>query len=272
MDCYGLVGYPLKHSVSPQIHNAAFRYLSIDAEYVKLELRPDKVERALINLREDFKGINITIPYKEIAAKYFRLEGYAKKIGAVNTVDFTSMKAYNTDVYGALKAIETRIKLDDLKNMVVLVAGAGGAAKAVSFPLVERGATVLIYNRTESRGLKLVEELRKYGKAIFVDHQRLKEIRHADLVINTTPLGMSGFENILPVPESIIKDNIVFDTVYNPLETILIKKAKEKGCEVISGVEMLVYQAAKAFEIWIKRDAPINVMRRAAIEALSNQI
>ncbi|HID42562.1 MAG TPA: shikimate dehydrogenase, partial [Archaeoglobaceae archaeon] len=122
-------------------------------------------------------------------------------------------------------------------------------------------------NRTQERGLKLAEDVRKAGECIFYPFNKIEEIR-TDIIINATPLGMKEFERKLAVPESIVKDVIVFDTVYNPKETPLIALAKQRGCKVIYGIDMLVYQGAESFRIWTGRNPPVEVMKRAAIEKL----
>jgi len=150
------------------------------------------------------------------------------------------------------------------------VVGAGGAGRAIAFILAEKGATVVVTNRTESRGLKLAEDVRKVGECIFYPYDKLEDLKgKIDIIINATPLGMKGFEQKLPVPETLIDSNVVvFDTVYNPLETPLIRTAKKKGCKVVYGIDMLVYQGAEAFKIWTGLDAPIDVMKKAAFSAL----
>ncbi|AGK61126.1 shikimate dehydrogenase [Archaeoglobus sulfaticallidus PM70-1] len=267
---YCIIGYPLKHSVSPEMQNSAFRYYNMDAEYVKLEVNPEGFSEEIRIIEKRFNGANVTIPFKEEVAKYYELVGDARAIRTANTIDFKKGLAYNTDVYGALKAIEPKFSIEEIKNIRVLVVGAGGAGKAVSYGLVKNGAVVLIHNRTESRALNLVEELRRFGRAIFIRREELEKV-NVDMVVNATPLGMHGFKNELPLPEKAIQ-GVVFDTVYNPMETKLIRVAKEKGCDVVYGIDMLVYQGAKAFEIWTGKKAPVGVMRDAALKALETFI
>ncbi|HIP62695.1 MAG TPA: shikimate dehydrogenase [Archaeoglobus profundus] len=268
MEYYGVIGYPIKHSVSPDMHNAAFRHLGIDAIYLKFEVKPDKLKDAIFGARAlGFKGFNVTIPYKEEVLKYVKPVGIASKIGAINTIHLQKLEGYNTDAYGALKALENAGI--DVEGKIVLVVGAGGAGRAISFILAEKGATVIVTNRTESRGLKLAEDVRKVGECLFYPYDKLEDLKgKIDIIVNATPLGMKGFEQKLPVPECLVEKVIVFDTVYNPLETPLIKLAKKRGCKVVYGIDMLVYQGAEAFKIWTGMDAPIDVMKNAAIEAL----
>jgi len=268
MQYFGIIGYPIGHSVSPAMHNAAFKHLGLDAIYLKFEVKPENLRDAIFGAKAlGFKGINVTIPRKEAVLNFVKPVGIAKQIGAVNTIDIPKLEGYNTDAYGALKALESAGV--EVEGKVALVVGAGGAGRAIAFILAEKGATVIVSNRTESRGLKLAEDVRKVGDCIFYPYDKLEDLRgKIDIIINATPLGMKGFEQKLPVPESIIEDVVVFDTVYNPLETLLIRTAKKKGCKVVYGIDMLVYQGAEAFKIWTGLDAPIDVMKKAALEAL----
>ncbi len=268
MRCFGIIGYPIGHSVSPAMHNAAFRHLGIDAIYLKFEVKPENLRDAIFGAKAlGFVGLNVTIPYKEEVLKFVRPVGIAELIRAVNTVVVQELEGYNTDAYGAMKALESAGV--DVEGKVALIVGAGGAGRAIAFALAERGAKVIVTNRTESRGLKLAEEVKRVGECSFHPYDRLEELKgRLDLIVNATPLGMKGFEQKLPVPESLLEDVVVFDTVYNPLETPLIKKAKERGCKVVYGIDMLVHQGAEAFRIWTGIDPPVNVMKKAALSAL----
>lgn len=266
MEYFGVIGYPIKHSLSPAMHNAAFRHLRMNALYLALEVRPDNVKDAIKGAKAlGFKGLNVTIPFKESVLEYVEAKGIARKIRAINTVDLRNMEGYNTDACGALRALKENGV--DVKGKSVLIVGAGGAARAIAFALAEEDATVVITNRTQERGLKLAEDVRKAGECIFYPLDRVEEI-NVDIIVNATPLGMEGFEKKLPVPESIIDDVVVFDTVYNPMNTPLISLAKRKGCKVIYGMDMLVYQGAESFRIWTGREPPVDVMKKAVLEEL----
>jgi len=266
MEYFGVIGYPIKHSLSPVMHNAAFRHLGMDALYLALEVKPSEIENAIKGAKAlGFTGLNVTIPFKETVLEYIEVKGIAKKIEAVNTIDLRKMEGYNTDAYGALRALKEGGV--GISGRTVLIVGAGGAARAIAFALAEENATIVITNRTQERGLKLAEDVRKAGECIFYPFNKIEEIR-TDIIINATPLGMKEFERKLAVPESIVKDVIVFDTVYNPKETPLIALAKQRGCKVIYGIDMLVYQGAESFRIWTGRNPPVEVMKRAAIEKL----
>lgn len=266
---FGVIGHPISHSASPVMHNAVFRTLDIDAIYLPFDVKPEDLRDAIFGARAlGFKGLNVTIPHKEEVTKYVKLRGLAKKIGAVNTVDVPKLEGYNTDATGALRTLESYNV--DYEGKVVLIVGAGGVARAISFALIEK-STLIITNRTESRGLKLVEDLRNYGDCMFYPYERLEELKGKfDILINCTPLGMKGFESKLPVPESIVENVVVFDTVYNPIETPLIRLAKKRNCKVVYGLDMLVYQGAEAFKIWFGFDPPIEVMRNAVINFLQS--
>ncbi len=269
MDCYGVIGYPVKHSVSPAMHNAAFRALGMRAVYASFEVKPEDLERAIEGAKAlGIKGLNVTIPHKEAVIRFSKPDELASKIGAVNTLKIgEEIEAYNTDAYGALKALEKAGV--GVSGKTFLIVGAGGAARAIAFALVESGATVVITNRTEQRGIKLAQDVRKYGECIFVPLNELERLKF-DVLINATPVGMSSYmPGKLPVDGKLIREGIVvFDTVYNPMETALIRLAKMRGCKVVYGIDMLVYQGAKAFEIWTGVTPPVDVMKKAALEAL----
>ncbi len=272
MQYFGIIGYPIGHSVSPAMHNAAFKHLGLEAIYLKFEVKPEDLRDAIFGAKAlGFKGFNVTIPHKEAVLEFVRPVGIAKQIGAVNTIDIPKLEGYNTDAYGALKALESAGV--DVEGKVALVVGAGGAGRAIAFILADKGATVIVTNRTESRGLRLAEDVRKVGECIFHPYNRLGELKgRIDIIINATPLGMKGFEQKLPIPEILLDRNVVvFDTVYNPLETLLIKTAKKKGCKVVYGIDMLVYQGAEAFRIWTGLEPPIDIMKEAALSALGLQ-
>ncbi len=272
MDCYGVIGHPVKHSVSPAMHNAAFRAMKIDAVYASFDVKPEDLKKAIEGAKAlGIKGLNVTIPHKEEVLKLAKPDELASRIGAANTLKFDEeILAYNTDAYGALKALENAGV--GVSGKTVLIIGAGGAARAIAFALVEEGATVVVTNRTEQRGLKLVQDVRKYGECVFVPMSELEKLRF-DILINATPVGMSGYmPGKLPVDSKLIKEGIVvFDTVYNPMETALIRLAKMRGCRVVYGIDMLVHQGARAFEIWTGLSPPFDVMKKAALNALERQ-
>ncbi len=262
MRVFAVVGYPIKHSLSPEMFNAVFKYLEMDAVYLKLEVRPDDFREAILGAKAlGFAGLNVTIPFKERVLELVKPVGLAEKIGAVNTVKLDTMEGFNTDSYGVVKSLEDHEVQFDSKFLIV---GAGGAAKAAVFSIVERGGEVYVTNRTEERGIKLAKD----AGCGFIKRRDLRK-ESFDVIINATPLGMLGMENALPVEEDVIKKcSVVFDMVYNPAETLLIKRAKELGKEVIYGYEMLLYQAYEAFKIWNGFYPPIEVMKKVLLEKL----
>jgi shikimate dehydrogenase len=263
----GVIGYPIKHSVSPAMHNAALKHEGIEGVYLAFEVKPDRLRDAILGAKAlGFRGLNVTIPFKEGVAEFLELEGDAAKIKTVNTIDLVEMVGYNTDVYG-VKAALSEI---DLEDKTALVVGAGGAGKAAALALLEMGSTVIVANRTEEKGREAVEMLRRYGECIFWPLSRVEELKgKVDVVVNATPLGMRGFRAEIPVPTAMLDGvKLVFDTVYNPMETPLIREAKKRGCRVVYGIEMLVHQGAKAFEIWTGIEPDVEVMRGAALRAL----
>ncbi len=269
---FGIIGYPIGHSASPAMHNSVFESLGIEAIYLKFEVKPEDLKEAIFGARAlGFRGFNVTIPYKEAVLKYIKPVGIAKRIGAVNTIVFPELEGYNTDAIGAIRALESAGV--DVEGKVALVVGAGGAGRAIAFALAERGCVVVVTNRTESRGLKLAEDVRKVGKCVFHPYNRLEELKgNVDIIVNATPLGMKGFESKLPIPEVLVEKNVVvFDTVYNPPETPLIRLALERGCKVVYGVDMLVHQGAEALKIWLGIDPPLDVMKNAVLSALRSQ-
>jgi shikimate dehydrogenase/3-dehydroquinate dehydratase type I len=263
----GITGHPLEHTVSPAMHNASFRALRVPGMYFKLPAAPVELESVTeMMLDLDMRGINVTIPHKEsIISLLDRLDMHAIKVGAVNTItnDKGTLIGSNTDLYGVAKTFE--LANFDVKDKDVLVVGAGGASRAVCAYLSEVGAKVKITNRTNTKAASLAD---KFDNVTAVEFGTLTKGKY-DAVINCTPVGMKGFPNELPLPiETIQKGMLVLDTIYNPVVTKLIEVAKEKGALAISGKDMLIYQAIKAFELWTGKAPAYEVMEQAFREAL----
>ena len=275
---FGVVGCPVAHSMSPAIHNAAFAAAGIDAVYVPLLIQPgaENFNRFMDALLDrpwmDWRGLSVTIPHKENALAYIG-EGHcdplARRIGAVNTVTIDSRAALrgdNTDYAAALDALcaAMGIAREDLAGRSVAVLGAGGAARAIVAALAHYGADVTIYNRTVSRGERLAEEFgcRAAGRDAL-------DTLDAEIVINCTPIGMhpdidrSPLETIPPCVK------VVFDTIYNPVETLLLRTARRQGCACVAGLEMFVSQAVAQFETWTAQRAPRDVMRNVVLRRLA---
>ncbi len=271
-----VIGHPIEHSMSPIMHNAAIQDLGLDYLYIAFDVPPNKLKEALKGLKTlNIKGINITLPHKENAINFIdKVDEIAQKIGAINTIKNEGgfLMGRNTDAEGANKAlIDAGCEITG-KNVVLI--GAGGAAKAVSYSLVSDTNKITIINRTEVRAKKLASELKsraglnieskKYSKNILKE-----EISNADILINATPIGMFPAIDISPVSKKILhSDLFVFDLIYNPLETQLIKDSKEIGCQTLSGLDMLVNQGALAFEWWTNRKPNLELMKLKIIEYL----
>jgi len=264
-----IVGDPVSHSLSPAMHNAAYEKLAIDDQFVYLgaNVKVTNLKEIILAMRvmENFHGLTCTIPHKIEILKYLDwVDEKAKKIGAVNTVVKKNglLCGYNTDWLGAVIPLE---KVTSLKGKKVLVLGAGGAARAIVYGLKEKEALVYILNRTLEKAKNLAKEFK--AKVLNFNHQ--KEISNFDIIINTTSVGMEPLINETPInPYFLKKNQIVFDVVYNPKETKLLKEAKKKGAKIIYGLEMLLYQGVAQFEIYTGKKAPIEVMRKVLMEKL----
>ena len=263
---YGVMGYPIGHSLSPILHNAAFRVCGINAVYLAFESRD--AERCLSGMRAlGIKGMSITIPHKsKVIPLLDELDPLAKSIGAVNTIvnDSGRLVGHNTDAIGALRSIEEKVLLSGMRCLLI---GAGGAARAIGFILKDKGIALSVVNRSSDRGEALAGKLH-------CPYIPLDEVgkHNADMIIQTTPVGMYPHVNQCPVPEQLFKkDMLVMDIIYNPLETQLLKEAKDHGCIVIDGLSMFIYQGAEQFELWTGVHPPVSEMRRAVEEALQKQ-
>jgi len=264
-----IVGDPVSHSLSPAMHNAAYEKLAIDDQFVYLgaNVKVANLKEVVLAMRvmDNFYGLTCTMPHKVKVLKYLDwVDEKAKKIGAVNTVVKKNglLCGYNTDWLGAVIPLE---KITSLKGKKVLVLGAGGAARAIVYGLKEKGALVYILNRTLEKAKNLAKEF----KAKVLTFNQQKEVSNFDIIINATSVGMEPLVNETPINPSFLKKNqIVFDVVYNPKKTKLLKEAKKKGAKIIFGFEMLLYQGVAQFEIYTGKKAPIEVMRKVLMEKL----
>ncbi|MBE3581379.1 MAG: shikimate dehydrogenase [Thermoanaerobacteraceae bacterium] len=266
----GLLGYPVAHSFSPQIHNAAFRALGLDWVYLAFGVEPSRLPTAVEGIRAlGFAGANVTIPHKESIMAYLdEIHPLARLIGAVNTVVSREGKllGYNTDAGGFLRSLEEAGV--DPAGKRALILGAGGAARAVAFALAQaRCAALTLANRTEDRAQELARGLGEAGfRAVEVapweGGSLAVVIPEVDMVINTTSIGMAPDRERLPLDPGLLRPRqVACDIVYNPPETAFLKEARLRGCLVISGLSMLLYQGAEAFTLWTGREAPVEVMR-----------
>jgi 3-dehydroquinate dehydratase / shikimate dehydrogenase len=262
---YGVAGDPVAHSLSPVIMNAALRRENVNGVYLPLHA---KTLKDLIHcVREiPLHGLSITMPYKQaILAHLDNTDPHTAKIGACNTVvrgQDGKLYGFNTDVAGIIRPLEQRLTIEKAK---ILVLGAGGAARAAVFGLKERGAEVWILNRTSVKGQKLARQ----AKAHSVKRADLRKTAF-DVIINATPVGMGNTRDC-PLKDDEIQARVVFDMVYDPVETHLLQIARAKGIAVIPGVEMFVQQAARQFEIWTGKPAPAGDMLRAVTIALQER-
>ncbi len=277
----GLIGWPVTHSLSPRMHNAAFAELGLDWAYVPLSVRPGDVEQALKGLAAlNFKGTNVTVPHKQAVMRYIdELSDAARITGAVNTVHLRDGKffGYNTDAMGFLNSLKEANC--DPKGMRIAVLGAGGAARAVVFALVRAGAnSIIVLNRTAERAAFLVDDLAAAFPGSSLRFEALTPEALAvldekvDLVINSTSVGMHPNIEDSPWPVEVpMSAKIIYcDLVYNPLETVFLSCARAAGAATIDGLGMLVHQGALAFEKWTGHTAPIEIMRQACLSKLRN--
>lgn len=267
----GVIGDPVEHSLSPLMHNAAFRHLDLDYVYVPYHVKKDALNDAISGAKSlNIKGLNVTIPHKTEVIKHLdSLDKSAELIGAVNTIKFNNghAKGYNTDGIGAVKAIE---EVSSVINKKVIILGAGGAARAIAFQILLDGAeSLVIVNRTLEKAEQLqedlVEKLNANVKSIDLGEKLKKECLNADILINTTPIGMYPNVNQEPLvkAEFMHEDLIVKDCVYNPLKTGLIKEAEKCDAKAISGLKMLIYQGMEAFRIWTGITPPLKIFESA---------
>jgi shikimate dehydrogenase len=260
---YGILGRPVAHSLSPAMHNAAFRELGLNAVYVAFPVAD--LAQAVAGLRGlQIRGASVTIPLKEeIIPLLDELDPQAAKMGAVNTVVNRDgrLMGYNTDWLGALRALEEKT---DLAGKRVLILGAGGASRAIAFGIMEKGGQVAITDVDRDRALALSRQI--WVEVVAPDY--LSQYP-ADILINATPVGMEPKTGDIPIdPDLLGRFQVVMDIVYKPLETRLLHEAGAKGCQVIDGLRMLIHQATEQFTLWTGRPAPLEVMARAAYDAL----
>ena len=275
----GIIGDPIEHTMSPVMHNAAFKKLGLDFVYLPFRVKKEELSRAVDGVRAlNIKGLNVTIPHKVAIIPFLdKLDLLAEKIGAVNTIvnDEGVLTGYNTDATGFLQALLEQGVEPEGKNIVIL--GAGGASRAISFILAERGAHLVILNRQSGRAEELAQRIsqvfKREVKALSLSEENLAQVlARADILVNTTSVGMVPDIDETPVPAGLLKPGlIVFDIVYNPVQTRLLKEAEAAGAKTINGLEMLVWQGALAFEKWTGQKAPLDLMKGEAIKASGHE-
>jgi len=267
-----LIGDPVEHSMSPVMHNAAFRELGLDFVYVAFRVQKENVTRAIGGMRAfNLRGLNVTIPHKVAVIPLLdELDPLAEKIGAVNTIVNNDgvLKGYNTDAGGFLHALLAQGIEPERKNIVII--GAGGVSRAASFVLADRNANITILNRIEELNwaVELADHITQtFGKkvdALELNPENLKKVSaKADVLVNATSVGMSPKISETPVNAGLLRPGlVVYDIVYNPIETRLLKEAAAAGAKIISGLDMFVGQGALAFELWTGQKAPVELMKK----------
>ncbi len=253
-----LLGHPIEHSLSPAMHNASFQKLGLNYVYLAFDLLPMQVPKAVDAMKLfGFVGYSVTMPLKEEILKHVdNVDSLAEKIGSVNTVvnESGQLAGYNTDVIGAMNALKAKT---ELKGKRVALLGAGGAGRAIAFGLKEEKAIVTILDKNQGRA----KEVATAAGCSSLEPEKLNSLE-IDILVNATPVGMFPNANEMPVEKSVLrKDLLVFDVVYNPIETMLIREAKRAGCETIQGIEMFLGQGAAQFQLWTGHNAPVELMR-----------
>lgn len=286
----GVFGDPVAHSLSPQMQNAALKHCKIDMQYARFQISPSELREAL-NLVRDLKfvGVNLTVPHKIAAFELMDdLDENAKRIGAVNTIKIDppkdgfaganngKLRGFNTDGKGFARAIREEFVVD-LRDLRVMVLGAGGAARAIALQCAKENCErLVIANRTLEKAQKLSEELRDLlsGPRVLGPVARLQaipweesairfQIANVDLIVNATPLGLNR-NDASPIPARLLAPHLmIYDTIYSDKRTPFVSAAMEAGARAVNGLSMLLHQGALAFEIWFGREAPLDVMRAA---------
>lgn len=279
MKKFGLIGFPLGHSLSAVIHKAGFQSLGIDASYEILETDPeDLVDRVKFFKHNDYSGFNITIPLKlPIALFTQEVDKYADIAGAVNTIRINADKTFsgfNTDAMGFKKAIPSNINLE---GATVALLGTGGASRAAVLALSElRVKEIGVYTRNIPNAMDYMAYMRRKFPEITFNVYQIEQVRDLSkyqMLVNTTPIGMQGRSaDMTPIEEPVLKTlpegAIVYDVIYNPKQTVLLRIAEKLGYKTINGLDMLIYQAMSAQEIWFGRTPDFNAMKIAALENL----
>jgi 3-dehydroquinate dehydratase / shikimate dehydrogenase len=294
---YGVVADPVKHSMSPAIHNAGFQAVGHDGIYLPLLVNAEYESfkafmESFLNFQGlDLSGLSVTIPHKENALRYLKekgahVEGLAERIGTVNTITFDrgegdagvapTLVGFNTDYAAILDTITTKLNItrEQLKDYRVAVIGAGGTGRTAVAALAEYGATVVVYNRTKERANELAKEFNGHkGQVVSARLEKLCD-SCCHIFINTTSVGMHPNVDQSPLGESPPKftpDTLVFDTIYNPMKTKLLQQAEEAGAKTVGGVEMFVRQAARQFESWTGKPAPVDLFRSVIENRLTSK-
>ena len=278
----GIFGHPISHTLSPVMHNAVIKALGLDMAYLPFEVKPPNLKEAINGIKSlGIIGVSITIPHKESVIRFLDdISEEARLVGAVNTIVNKDRKlvGYNTDGSGYMASLKEELGFNPKSKRIIII-GAGGAARGILAALAtQKPKSITVANRTLSRAVSLIKAFK--GKfrdtrfeAIDLDNNMLKmSFNSVDLLINTTSVGMKQSKALKIPLETLPKIAIVSDIIYNPLETLLLKKAKKLGLTTHGGLGMLVHQGARSFKLWTGMDAPMNVMRKAALKALKMEV
>lgn len=263
-----VIGDPIQHSLSPAIHNTGYKSLGLN--FVYTAFRVENLKDAVLGFRAlGIRGISVTVPHKvSVMPLLNKIDNKAKEIGAVNTIvnDNGTLTGYNTDSPAALRALK---EITSLINKKTVIIGAGGAARAIAFGLKGEKTDVLIINRTPEKAKTLAKET----NSRFGGLSKLCEIKNADVIINATSAGMHPDTNTSIISQDFLRENqTVFDIVYNPKETLLIKYAKLKKCKIVYGYKMLLHQAALQFEMFTGLIPPVDIMEKTLLNQLEKNI
>ena len=268
-ELYGVIGYPVRHSLSPIFQNALLDYAGLNAVYLAFEVKPEDLSKAVQGFKAvGVKGINVTIPHKEAIMEYLdEIDPIAQKIGAVNTVKFENGKAtgYNTDWIGFIKAL--KMLVPSVKGETVLVLGAGGASKAVIYALLHEEAEVFLWNRTKEKALNLVKKFNDRLTAVDKPEDVVGKVK---VIVNTTSVGLKEDDPEIFDYSLITPEHVVVDIIYK--ETKLIKRAKEVGARYQDGLPMLLWQGIESFKIWNGCEVPYSVALRAVENYLNAKV
>jgi len=261
---FGVFGNPVAHSLSPAMHNRAFAATGYKGVYLPFHI--EEIDAAVAAVKTlGIRGVSVTLPHKVTVMEGLdRLDPLAERIGAVNTIVNADgiLTGYNTDCYGAVSAL---VQYADIKGKDVAIIGAGGAARAIGWGVADAGGKVVVVNRSVEKGEQLAHDL----SAAFIALDRIDELT-ADILVNTTPVGMHPNIGDLPVPARVFRPGMLaMDIVYTPLKTEFLKQAQAAGSRIIDGLTMFVLQGARQFELWTGLDAPVDVMRDAVLERLN---
>lgn len=272
---YGVIGDPIRHSRSPIMLGSAFRESGVNGAYAAFHVTPDRLGDAIRGIRAlGFRGLNVTIPHKiEVMAYLDEIDESAGAIGAVNTIVSVDgrLVGYNTDGIGYVRSLKEEAE-PDLAGKKIIVLGAGGAARGIVWALLrERPAELWVANRTEARAAELAGAFESGGRLKALPWDSLREAcGEADVVINTTSVGMAPNVGAVPVDPAWLRPGAVAsDLIYNPLKTAFLEGAEARGCRIHGGLGMFVYQGAYAFEYWTGRTAPAQAMREAVLASFA---